>query len=215
MNLIKSSLSNLKGHKLRVAVTLLWIIMGITSVILVSSIGNGMKKEVADSVNKVNPNKTRISFEPADSNMMGMNSFLKPFAQKDLEDLSFIEGVERIGPSKDDFDFGSTFSSDASFDKKSTFIEISELKKDSKVKAMHGRNFSFEDEDRKVIMITVGILVSVFGALNGYLLTGPRIAYTLAEQKTLPGYKFSFSLQHPHLLCLYLYKFPNQKFCGF
>lgn len=39
-------------------------------------------------------------------------------------------------------------------------------------------------------MITAGILVSVFGALNGYLLTGPRIAYTLAEQKTLPGYKF-------------------------
>ncbi|HSQ88029.1 APC family permease, partial [Romboutsia sp.] len=39
-------------------------------------------------------------------------------------------------------------------------------------------------------MITVGILVSVFGALNGYLLTGPRVAYTLAEQKTLPGYNF-------------------------
>lgn len=163
MNLIKSSLSNLKGHKLRVAITLLWIIMGITSVILVSSIGNGMKKEVADSVDKVNPNKTRISFEPADSNMMGMNAFLKPFAQKDLEDLSFIEGVERIGPSKDDFNFGSTFSSDASFDKKSTSIEISELKKDSKVKAMYGRNFSIEDEDRKVIMITMQSATELFG----------------------------------------------------
>ncbi|MGG7060421.1 APC family permease, partial [Clostridium tertium] len=38
--------------------------------------------------------------------------------------------------------------------------------------------------------ITVGILISVFGALNGYILTGPRIAYTLASQKTLPGYNF-------------------------
>jgi len=45
-------------------------------------------------------------------------------------------------------------------------------------------------------MITVGILVSVFGALNGYLLTGPRIAYTLAEQKTLPGYKFLSKLNN-------------------
>ena len=45
-------------------------------------------------------------------------------------------------------------------------------------------------------IITVGILVSVFGALNGYLLTGPRIAYTIAEQKTLPGYKFLSKLNN-------------------
>ncbi|MGL4912808.1 MAG: APC family permease [Romboutsia sp.] len=36
-------------------------------------------------------------------------------------------------------------------------------------------------------LITVGILISVFGALNGYLLTGPRIPYTLAKQGMLPG----------------------------
>ena len=35
-------------------------------------------------------------------------------------------------------------------------------------------------------LINVGILVSVFGCLNGYLLTGPRIPYTLANQKLLP-----------------------------
>ena len=34
-------------------------------------------------------------------------------------------------------------------------------------------------------LINVGILVSVFGCLNGYLLTGPRIPYTLANQKLL------------------------------
>lgn len=34
--------------------------------------------------------------------------------------------------------------------------------------------------------ITVGILISVFGALNGYLLTGPRILFTLGNQKSLP-----------------------------
>ena len=36
-------------------------------------------------------------------------------------------------------------------------------------------------------LINVGILVSVFGCLNGYLLTGPRIPYTLANQKLLPA----------------------------
>lgn len=38
-------------------------------------------------------------------------------------------------------------------------------------------------------LITVGILISVFGTLNGYLLTGPRIPYTLAQNGTLPGSK--------------------------
>ena len=38
--------------------------------------------------------------------------------------------------------------------------------------------------------ITVGILISVFGALNGYLLTGPRILFTLGAQKSLPASNF-------------------------
>ena len=35
-------------------------------------------------------------------------------------------------------------------------------------------------------LITIGILISVFGCINGYILTGTRVLYTLAEQKTLP-----------------------------
>ena len=35
-------------------------------------------------------------------------------------------------------------------------------------------------------IITIGILISVFGCINGYLLTGPRITYTLGQQKTIP-----------------------------
>lgn len=38
-------------------------------------------------------------------------------------------------------------------------------------------------------IITVGILISVFGTLNGYLLTGPRIPYALAKSKSIPAYK--------------------------
>ena len=37
--------------------------------------------------------------------------------------------------------------------------------------------------------ITVGILISVFGGLNGYLLTGPRIPYALACEGKLPASK--------------------------
>ena len=44
--------------------------------------------------------------------------FLNPFKLEDIDELSFIEGVERIGASKDDFSMGSMYYSDAYFDKK-------------------------------------------------------------------------------------------------
>ena len=38
-------------------------------------------------------------------------------------------------------------------------------------------------------VVTVGILIYVFGCVNGYLLTGPRVIYTLGQQKYIIGYK--------------------------
>ena len=160
MNIIKSSLTNLKGHKLRVFITLLWIIMGITSSILVSSIGNGLKKEVTDSVHRVNPNKTRIYFESDDSNMVSMESFLNPFKLEDVEQLSFIDGVERISSSKDDFTMDYYYS-DAYFNKKSTYIDIKEFKND-KIVPVYGRSFSYDDDNRKVIIITLQNATDLF-----------------------------------------------------
>lgn len=36
------------------------------------------------------------------------------------------------------------------------------------------------------ILITAGIMISVFGALNGYLMTGARIPFSMGEKKQLP-----------------------------
>lgn len=35
-------------------------------------------------------------------------------------------------------------------------------------------------------LVTIGILISVYGAINGFMLTGIRIPYTLAQNKMLP-----------------------------
>jgi APA family basic amino acid/polyamine antiporter len=40
------------------------------------------------------------------------------------------------------------------------------------------------------LFITVGILISIFGALNGYLMTGVRIPFAMAQDKLLPCHKF-------------------------
>ena len=40
------------------------------------------------------------------------------------------------------------------------------------------------------LFITAGILISIFGALNGYLMTGVRIPFAMAQDKLLPCHKF-------------------------
>ncbi|EKK20734.1 APC family permease [Fructilactobacillus florum] len=36
-------------------------------------------------------------------------------------------------------------------------------------------------------LVTIGILVSVYGTINGYTLTGPRVTYAMAKNDDLPG----------------------------
>ena len=36
-------------------------------------------------------------------------------------------------------------------------------------------------------IVTVGILISVYGALNGYVMTGMRVPYVLGQERRLPG----------------------------
>ena len=180
-NLLRSSLANLKGHKLRVFVTLLWIIMGITSVILVSSIGNGLKKEVTDSVYKINPNKTRIFFNPTNPSMVNMGVYMKPFENKDLEELSFVSGVEKIGPSKDDFSIGNMYYGDMIFDKKSTYLDTTEFKSDMIIKPIYGRSFSYDDENRNSIIITLQNATDLFGKPEDAIGKGVTIGSKIFE----------------------------------
>ncbi len=37
------------------------------------------------------------------------------------------------------------------------------------------------------LLVTIGIIISVFGAANGFLMSGSRVAYLLGVQDTLPG----------------------------
>lgn len=45
-------------------------------------------------------------------------------------------------------------------------------------------------------IITIGILVSIFGAINGYILTGMRVPYAMAVENKLPGSNWLAKL-HP------------------
>lgn len=179
MDLIKNAFVNIKGHKLRVFMALIWIIIGITSVILISSIGNGLKEEVSKTITNVGPNKTTIYFESSNAYMNEYNIFLSPFNYSDIEELSFIDGVEKIGPTNSGIDESTIYSFEASFDKKLTYIDISPYKENLNIKPIYGRNFSLDDENRNVIMINSQNATELFNSpedsigqgitINGYI----------------------------------------------
>jgi APA family basic amino acid/polyamine antiporter len=64
----------------------------------------------------------------------------------------------------------------------------------TKTPAADVANIIFGQAGGKVI--TIGILISIFGALNGYVLTSMRIPYALAVENKLPGSKWLSKL-HP------------------
>lgn len=161
MNLIKNTLANLKAHKLRVFVTMIWIIIGITSVILVTSIGAGLEAKMKESTDKVNKKKTTIRFEPSNYGMMDYSIFLQPFTQQDIEIISFMEGIQMASPTSDESQMSGSYGFEAYVDKKSTFIDINSYKSDKKVDVMYGRNFGYDDE-RKVILITMQNATELF-----------------------------------------------------
>ena len=162
MNLIKNTLANLKAHKLRVFVTMIWIIIGITSVILVTSIGTGLEAKMKESTDKVNKKKTTIRFEPSNYGMMDYSIFLQPFTQQDIEIISFMEGVQMASPTSDESQMSGSYGFEAYVDKKSTFIDINSYKSDKKVDVMYGRNFGYDDDERKVILITMQNATELF-----------------------------------------------------
>ncbi|MEG0051576.1 MAG: FtsX-like permease family protein [Terrisporobacter sp.] len=162
INLVRNALTNLKGHKLRVFIAIVWIVIGITSVVVVSSIGNGLEAEVKKSVSQISENKTTISFETEDYGAYDVNAFLKPFAQKDIEALSFLEGVEKIGASVDGYDMQSNYYGQATFDKKTAEVEIAPNEDNISINPIYGRNFSLDDENRRVIIITLDNATQLF-----------------------------------------------------
>lgn len=162
MNLIKNSLANLKAHKLRVFVTMIWIIIGITSVIVVTSIGKGLEAKVAETTDKVNNKKVTIRFEPTNYNMMSYSVFLQPFTQQDITEISFMDGVQMAAPTSDKFEMSGSYGYEAFVDKKSTFVDITAYNKEKETEVVYGRKFGYDDEERKVILITMQNAMDLF-----------------------------------------------------
>lgn len=181
MNLIKNSLDNLKGHKLRVFSVVLWIVIGITSVILVTSIGKGLEAEVLETTDKVNDKKVTINFEPTNYNRVDEPIFVEAFNKSDIDYISLMEGVKIVRPTNDEYYDYNFYGNEAFVNDKSTFLEIEAYDSKENYKINYGRELGYDDENRKVILITQQKAMELFKNIEDAIGSGITIDNNIYE----------------------------------
>lgn len=88
---LKMALDNIRANKGRSILTMLGIIIGISSVIMIMSIGQGAKGEISDQLNAIAGGQIYLSGAYSDSDMIYLNA-------SDLEAIKEIEGVKGVTP---------------------------------------------------------------------------------------------------------------------
>ena len=74
-NLFVSTFLSLKAHKLRVFLTMVGIIIGITSVVTISALGEGMKRQVVKASSAVNADVLKIHYTMSDGSSDNFMSY--------------------------------------------------------------------------------------------------------------------------------------------
>lgn len=152
INLIKTSFYSLKRHKVRLFLTMIGIIIGISSVVTILSIGDGLKKQVNDSATTGSINKISVMFSPEEAGN-NVSKFSEPFSDEDIEEMKKIDGVEKVEVQNG---LGVSMLGDIAYANVEFFgntrgILIGKYE-DNKLKIAYGRNFSKDDSN--VIILT-------------------------------------------------------------
>ncbi|GFZ34049.1 ABC transporter permease [Clostridium zeae] len=164
MNLVEllySAFLSLRAHKLRVFLTMIGIIIGISSVVVILSIGAGLKAEVNQSTKNVSINTVTIDFEPDDLNTVNMST---PFQQSDFKTLENIDGVEKVSQSTGGLGISLGISEMANFFDKQTSLMINKYNNE-KLNLELGDTIIKEDDEfnNYVIVLTEDHAKALFG----------------------------------------------------
>lgn len=156
ISLIRNSIENLKSHKLRVGLTVFWIIIGITSIIIVGSIGNGVKKQIVSSTQNISIQNIDIVFKPYDDSMYDFIDFMSPINQSDISTIEDISGIKKVTP----FGVENNYSGgDLKIDTSSIYIELYGFDENGfdenkdKYEIIYGRKFNESDRNKNVIIL--------------------------------------------------------------
>src|SRR5581483_10171918 len=99
---LKTSLAALRESKWRTFFTMMGIIIGISSVVTVVSLGEGLKQQITGQVNQLGPDvlTVRSGHLTSSGSLESLYSFLAPstLTLKDASDLRKIPAVSNVAP---------------------------------------------------------------------------------------------------------------------
>ena len=162
VNLIKTSLYSIKAHKLRVFLTMIGIIIGISSTVAIKSIGDGLSHYITSSMESSNSNRYEVYFNYDNVDMS--SDMIEPFDENDINDIREIEGVTDVAAATG---MGST---DQGYGEASFFSNTKQIFYTSyenvKPDIQSGRWF-YEGEDKdKTIVINEDTAKTLFNNVN-------------------------------------------------
>ncbi|MGH4051923.1 MAG: ABC transporter permease [Clostridium sp.] len=150
INLIKTSVYSLKSHKLRVFLTMIGIIIGISSVISIMSVGNGLKVKMNESMADTDANKINITFEQ--ENLEADLNLIEPFSKSDSYYLKNVDGVEKAEAAAQGMGGMNFTSGEGSYFDKNTFIMLQDYD-EKEITVKYGRSLKKDENSKKLIML--------------------------------------------------------------
>lgn len=169
--LLKMAISSVWANKMRSFLTMLGIIIGISSVIVLVGIGEGTKQQVASQIESLGTNLITI-------NITGNRT--KGISKEDLEELKTKPGIKDIAPALTQ----NSISIKANGKNNTTILEASTSNYSSirKINVSDGRFINDRDEKNryKVAVVGVDIANNIFGTTN-----------VVGEKLYVNGYEFS------------------------
>lgn len=152
-NLLISTLLSLKAHKLRVFLTMVGIIIGITSVVTISTLGAGMRNQVLSASNAMNTNvlKLQYSMDTGEGTGFYVEEPDFSFTRVDMKKVRDIKGVESIYPEYGGGYFGDNI--DVTLDYFGAQANLMVTPNKGIHKILYGRDFNESDRNRDVVIL--------------------------------------------------------------
>lgn len=154
-NLLVSTLLSLKAHKLRVFLTMVGIIIGITSVVTISTLGAGMRKQVLSATNAMNTNVLKLQYSmdtgEGSSNYLAYEEPDYSFSRVDMKKVRDIKGVSSVYPEYGGAYFGDNIDVTMDYFGAQTNLMVTPNKGEHRL--LYGRDFNENDRNRDVVIL--------------------------------------------------------------
>ena len=162
--LIKSAILSLKFNKVRVFLTMIGIIIGISSVVAILSIGAGLQNEVSKSSEETEVNTLKVEYTPKNMNFMFNDAGESAFEESDMDQLKTIDGIEKVESADSNSNMMMGMSANATYFDKSTFLFLDSFNNEN-LKLLAGRTITNEDNEfeNRVVILTEECSKELFG----------------------------------------------------